>query len=361
MSSRSQDVYRSMATKEIARDRRSILKKLTRLKNKSRRKSNDNDDDEEEYSTAYRDQEYASEEYQDPTEGFDSLDQTLRRSFHSHQSDEKNSNDKFILSKDNYDFPKTEPSKKRWISLGYICTTLAIIITFVFFLEATKMAPYATFETIDSKKKKPGSNSNKGILSKAFPSIETDDRALDYSERIKTLRSILGPDISPLDKLLNPGTAQYKALHWLADKDERQLGVPKTGIESQKLIQRYVLAVIFYSNHGKEWSQHLNFLTGKDECDWNDVDEEGFFSGAGACNDNGHVTTLALWNNNLHGTIPNEIGHLMDLKVFSVSNNHLYGELPPAMYSMPRLGEYASHSFTLLCFYKRIKILNQFH
>ncbi len=339
MSSQSLDVYRSMSTKEIARDRRSILQKLTRLKNKTRRKSNDNDDEDEEYSTAYRDQEFPSDEYQDPNEGSDSLDQTLRRSSRSHQSDQKISNEKFTLSKDNYDFPTSEPTNKRWISVGYICTTLAIIITFVFFLEATKMAPYAVSGTTDLKQKKTGSNSNTGTFSRASPSLETDDKALDYSDRVITLRSILGPDISPLDKLTNPGTAQYKALHWLADKDERHLGVPKSGIESQKLIQRYVLAVIFYSNHGKGWSQHLNFLTGKDECDWNDVDEEGFFSGAGACNDNGHVTTLALWNNNLHGTIPNEIGHLMDLKVFSVSNNHLYGELPPSMYSMPRLGE----------------------
>lgn len=373
------EVYRSMTSDDVVNDRRSIMKKISRIKkmrgsNKESSEAVREEDDMYSSSAAYTSHnhnhnQHASDEYEDPNETYDCLEQSLRY----HRSSRSISQP---LESDDYDrnyqshsrkynnphetiYPTIEPSKKRLISIMYMLIVIAVIVTFVLFLEATKLSPYAISEagtsSLDKNHNadpstplakndyKDGFNkhtthndndNSSGKRERAPARPETKEE--QHSERVVAFRSILGPSVSPLDKLDNMGTPQHRALHWLANADKRKVALPTNGIETQKLIQRYVLALIYFSTHGDYWKQQLNFLSINDECEWNQIFDGGYFAGAGVCDDSlgdghGFVTTLALWDNNLHGTIPDEIGSLHKLKVLSLSNNHLYGELPPHM------------------------------
>ena len=162
-------------------------------------------------------------------------------------------------------------------------------------------------------------------------------------------------------------TPQNAALNWLATTDQRQL-VP----DDPHLIQRYVLATLYFATNADEWptgdgwtdpavesgtgeeifgivndgisdqavvvpnSQLVppqpppgkggwkkvhHFLSDMHECDWS----EG--GGVRSCDDKGYVTDLSLWNN-LRGRIPSELGQLTQLKVLYLQRNHLVGTLP---------------------------------
>ena len=50
--------------------------------------------------------------------------------------------------------------------------------------------------------------------------------------------------------------------------------------------------------------------------------------------DNGRVIELDLWNNQLSGEIPPELGNLANLTRLSLSTNQLSGEIPPELGSL---------------------------
>ena len=80
--------------------------------------------------------------------------------------------------------------------------------------------------------------------------------------------SIIASSISGMDLLANIDSPQYKAVCWLIFDDARQLD-PLTNYSSISLVQRYVLAVLFYSTQGWAWYEMYNFLGEQTECKWN--------------------------------------------------------------------------------------------
>ena len=72
-----------------------------------------------------------------------------------------------------------------------------------------------------------------------------------------------------------------------------------------RVAQRYALASLYYATNGTGWTQNTNWGGGH-ECKWH---------GVGCENNSGIilVTYLDLNNNNLVGTIPQEIGHIHSL------------------------------------------------
>lgn len=120
------------------------------------------------------------------------------------------------------------------------------------------------------------------------------------SHRLDTLKAIfVNCGVTPALVLNNPASAQYRALQWMAYEDDLQYK-PVSERWIKKLIQRYTLVTLYYATNGEGWKNQLYFLSNRDECYWNRV-YEGYFSGAGYCNPEGHVTALALWGNSLDG------------------------------------------------------------
>jgi hypothetical protein len=105
--------------------------------------------------------------------------------------------------------------------------------------------------------------------------------------------------------LRTASSPQNNALNWLANNNTNL----EEYTDDQK-IQRYALATLFFSTSGTRWNQNKNWMSNEVECGW--------YNNAGALCTSGSVDTLDLWNNNLVGTIPNELALMSNLCESSV-------------------------------------------
>jgi hypothetical protein len=72
-------------------------------------------------------------------------------------------------------------------------------------------------------------------------------------------------------------------------------------LSNETIIQKYALATLYYSANGDSWYMNTLWLDSDDECNgWWGV----------SCTNTGAVSQLALYSNNLEGTVPPEIGLL---------------------------------------------------
>jgi hypothetical protein len=124
--------------------------------------------------------------------------------------------------------------------------------------------------------------------------------------------------------LKDEGTAQYKAFHWLANQDQMKLRPT-----DDDLLQRYVLAVFFFSASGQinedgsakvEWTKHDAWMSGQGICSWYGV----------ACESGkeGMVLGLNMTSNGIRGTLPAELKSLRLLGRLDLSQNQIEGTLP---------------------------------
>jgi len=96
------------------------------------------------------------------------------------------------------------------------------------------------------------------------------------------------------EDLENVTSPHNKALQWLGSVDE----MPLDG--DDHIIQRYCLALLYYSTSGDDWKNKGNWLQNNHECEWN------FFignmvAGVRKCNTRMQVTEIDLGYNNLYG------------------------------------------------------------
>jgi surface protein len=105
--------------------------------------------------------------------------------------------------------------------------------------------------------------------------------------------------------LTDQSTPQGRAFSWL-------LANPTSAfVNRSKKIQRFALAVFFWSAGGETWTNSGFWMANLDEC---------LFSGV-ECNNDKTVVALALDDNNLRGTIPLEVGLLTSLTRLSLRNS----------------------------------------
>jgi len=107
--------------------------------------------------------------------------------------------------------------------------------------------------------------------------------------------------------------------------------------DDSKLIQRYVLALLYYSTGGDSWlscgkndascTGGTPYLASVSECRW---------SGS-RCNADDCITEIEFEANNLVGTIPSELGNLNDLEILSLEQGDLSLTIPDALGSLSSL------------------------
>ena len=100
--------------------------------------------------------------------------------------------------------------------------------------------------------------------------------------------------------LWNDSTPQGKAIRWLAEED----GLVVDPADSEVLVQRYALAVIFYATGGETWIDKAHFLSNMSVCHWNEDDVSDYdynptsysytYLGTNCTDGNSEVKTLSL-------------------------------------------------------------------
>ena len=100
-----------------------------------------------------------------------------------------------------------------------------------------------------------------------------------------------------------------------------------TGVECAPLTEREVLEALYYATGGPDWHEKQNWLTDAPIRDWYGVNA-----------DNDRVYALHLFENNLSGSIPGELGQLEGLAALDFGQNwHLTGRIPPQIGNLANL------------------------
>ena len=122
----------------------------------------------------------------------------------------------------------------------------------------------------------PSPTSQPVALSSSFPTNETISSLSPtstpkcYDDTVQLLLSEINID---LDALSTPFTSEQKAFVWLSSLSTGQLDLCRP----YEVVQKYVLALLYYATNGENWNLQLDFLTNDDVCSWNDGSNTGVF------------------------------------------------------------------------------------
>ena len=90
---------------------------------------------------------------------------------------------------------------------------------------------------------------------------------------------------------------------------------------------RAVLVALYNATDGDNWTDKDNWLSDEPLEEWQGV----------ATDDEGRVIELHLWENNLQGSIPSELGNLYKLTTLELQSNQLTGEIPSELGNLSNL------------------------
>jgi hypothetical protein len=102
-------------------------------------------------------------------------------------------------------------------------------------------------------------------------------------------RDIFAP-LSGNETLWDESSPQYKALWWLVHEDPAKMMTKmqdETESSSSMIVERYVLALLYFATDGANWVRQANFLGNSSICDWQDTIEFGI-----QCNQEGLAVAL---------------------------------------------------------------------
>jgi hypothetical protein len=117
-------------------------------------------------------------------------------------------------------------------------------------------------------------------------------------EREEEAIALLSRGVTKENVLRDLATPQHQALDWVVTHDPMHLRVPNDirSAEGQTFVQRYVLALLYFSLNGANWKQSSKFVTQEHECSWSepfdgtqDADSLGV-----TCNEDLQVEALVL-------------------------------------------------------------------
>lgn len=164
-----------------------------------------------------------------------------------------------------------------------------------------------------------GGNSSSSADNSGSSSLRADHRFWSIGE---TIESSVGREI------FDNSTHEYEALRWIASSDPLQVDVKGP---REEVLQRFVIATLYFATQGEFWTQKYDFLSKVHECEWNNG-EFGVF-----CDDGQTVSRVELVASNLDGTVPRDIGLLTALVVLNLTENSLRGDIPESLAMMEDL------------------------
>eukprot|EP00588_Corethron_pennatum_P016682 CAMPEP_0194310480 /NCGR_PEP_ID=MMETSP0171-20130528/7439_1 /TAXON_ID=218684 /ORGANISM="Corethron pennatum, Strain L29A3" /LENGTH=434 /DNA_ID=CAMNT_0039064145 /DNA_START=109 /DNA_END=1410 /DNA_ORIENTATION=- len=132
------------------------------------------------------------------------------------------------------------------------------------------------------------------------------------SMRIAVIKDIAGL-LSGFDIIADSTSPQADALKFILAEEGN--------CPESKFLQRYAVAVLYYSLGGIFWDNNENYMSSSHECDWYGI----------TCNEEKIIMELDLSANFLFGLIPNEISLLSSLSNVDLSENSIFGSITPSI------------------------------
>jgi hypothetical protein len=124
------------------------------------------------------------------------------------------------------------------------------------------------------------------------------------------------------------GPFQIEALNWLAYDDPANLDF-EHDLHPDELLERFVMALLYFSMGGENWHDSFGFLSGFPVCMWNEYADDMYNDGVpGVWCSAWSVAIVGLWGNNLQGQLPTELFLLSRLEVLDLSKNQIFGLVP---------------------------------
>ena len=179
-----------------------------------------------------------------------------------------------------------------------------------------------------------------GVVYWTLPGDETQGGILNEQQELDPivveLRSLIAPNDNDLLPFMDPESPQSQAVAWLRD-DPITL---TPGRSTETVLERYVVAVLYYTTAGQEWTQFQ--LSDSDHCTWNkalEVYGEVVHNGILCTEEDvvGMIETLHLGGNNLFGSTTWEVVLLTHLKSIILQENVLTGTIPIRITELARL------------------------
>ena len=171
---------------------------------------------------------------------------------------------------------------------------------------------------------------------------------------MEELKPWIAPTETDAARFMDPESPQSQALAWLQE-DPITLA---TGRSTQTVLERYALAVLYYTTAGPFWDNP--FLSRRDVCTWNrEVTEdlqkiettkewiEASFWGVVCAQDGDSIELMALAGSNLVGPLPWELILLTHLKFINLSGNALTGTITTRISELQRLEVIQMHHMNL--------------
>ena len=101
-----------------------------------------------------------------------------------------------------------------------------------------------------------------------------------------------------------------------------------TSVQCAPLAEREILVAFYHATGGQDWTNNENWLTDAPLGQWHGVSTDS----------EDRVTELSLFENNLTGSLPPELGHLTRLRILYLPQNwRLTGPIPPQLGNLARL------------------------
>ena len=229
--------------------------------------------------------------------------------------------------------------RMKWVGLGL----LLLVISGVAF--------WLLYDQTNKKQRESPRESSQAVTAEdpttapsMSPSAHPSWSPLLLDPLVEELQSLIIPTEADMVPFLDPTSPQSQALAWLQDDPITR----SPGRSRRTVLERYVLAVLYYSTSGPLWNYYQ--LNDADVCTWNDgsgVNDTEKVYGVFCPELGGSIDALNLYDNNLYGNLPWELVLLTNLISIDLTWNGLTGSIPTRISELTRLESFGVQSNSL--------------
>jgi len=164
--------------------------------------------------------------------------------------------------------------------------------------------------------------------------MNNDKEAISGLSDYDYMVQVLHPDLQ------DENSSSYQAFRWLTLEDT-WFNTTVQNVPFQVLMDRFVLAVLYFATGGPFWTKSFDFLSNTSACEWHDqIFREGVY-----CETGEEVSHIWIGRVGLDGTLPSELGDLKLLESIGLFDYGLHGAIPSELGELKQLTSIAfTHS-----------------